>query len=102
MPRSKDDSSNRGKLLIKFQVEFPPNQFASEEAIKRLATLLPLAPPPPKLPEGAEPEHVTLSDFDPAELHAKGAAGGRRAQAYDEDEEDDEPRQRSGPQCAAQ
>ena len=102
MPRSQDDSSNRGKLLIKFQVEFPPSHFAPEEALKRLASLLPLAPPPPKLPEGADPEHVTLSDFDPAELHAKGAAGGRRAEAYDDDEDDDEPRQRSGPQCAAQ
>lgn len=103
MPRSQADVSSKGQLLIKFQVEFPHSQFASAEALTRLSSLLPPAPPVQSPPSGAEPEHVTLSDFDPAELRAsKSAKAGGRREAYDEDEDDDEPRQRSGPQCAAQ
>lgn len=105
MPRGQDDSSSKGKLLIKFQVDFPQSHFAKEEALKRLQSLLPLAPPTQALPANVEAEHVSLSDFDPAELRQKkggASGGGRRGEAYDEDEEDDEASAPRGPQCAAQ
>lgn len=78
------DSIQRGDLIVKFDITFPPNKFAECKQLETLETLL---PPRQKCdtPEGEHVEEVMLSDLDPTR-----PAGGRRGEAYDDDEEDEE------------
>ncbi|KAM9888399.1 hypothetical protein OXX79_012948, partial [Metschnikowia pulcherrima] len=87
-------NSDRGNLFIKFSVRFPESQFASEEKLKQLESIL---PPRTKytIPKGAEIDECELTEVDPR-LHQ---SGGRR-DAYDSDEE--EGAHGPGVQCASQ
>lgn len=76
----------KGYLYIKFEVTFPPKNFANEKQLKQLEKLL---PPRQKvdLPEGEHVEEVNMMEYDP---NAESASG-RRGEAYEEDGSDDEP-----------
>ncbi|XP_065331662.1 dnaJ homolog subfamily A member 2-like [Cloeon dipterum] len=95
MPQYKNPFE-KGNLYIKFDVTFPSNNFADEDKLKLLETLLPERPPE-VIPSG-EAEEVVLMDYDPFE---KSERGNRSTEAYDDD--DDEGH--AGPggiQCAHQ
>ncbi|XP_071483479.1 dnaJ homolog subfamily A member 2-like [Diadema antillarum] len=83
----------KGNLIIKFNIEFPENNFTSEEKLKELEQLLPQRPEYP--PPGDEAEEVDLMDLDLSHNHQE------RRDAYEEDDDDDHP---GGPsvQCAHQ
>ncbi|KAK6186104.1 hypothetical protein SNE40_008205 [Patella caerulea] len=73
------DPFEKGRLVIIFNVNFPPNNFLPKDKLKSLEKLL-----PPRqesiIPDGAE--ECTLTDFDPS------ASGRRRGnEAYDSDDE---------------
>ncbi|AWU77758.1 chaperone DnaJ [Pichia kudriavzevii] len=89
-----------GNLIVKFDVEFPKNNFASEEKLKQLEAIL---PPRPKLdiPKGAEvDDSCEFEDFDPSK-HQSRTSNGQRGGYYDYDE-DDEEGGHPGVQCAQQ
>ena len=83
----------KGKLIIKFKIVFPEDNWISEEQVAELETLLPERLPV-EVPEDAE--ECVLHKVDPSHAGARGRGG----QAYDEDDEDD----MNGPrvQCASQ
>jgi DnaJ family protein A protein 2 len=76
----------KGKLLIRFKVEFPKDGAITPQAIKGLEAALGKAPAV-VIPTTGEVEQVTLASFTTKGGHAKPA---RRGEAYDEDQEDDE------------
>lgn len=76
----------KGNLFIKFEVTFPPKNFANEKQLKLLEKLLP-ARQKVDLPEGEHVEEVNMMEYDP---NAESASG-RRGEAYEEDGSDDEP-----------
>lgn len=81
-----------GDLLIKFSVDFPPNNFCSPEKLALLETIL----PPRKTvdrPMDEEVEDCVLTDFQP---HRHGNQRQRGNQALDSDDEEQE-----GPQGVA-
>lgn len=86
-----------GNLLVKFEVEFPKNHFATEEQLKELEKIL---PPRTKveIPKGVEvDDSCTFEDFDPSKHQARNT---NRGGYYDED--DDEEGGQPGVQCAQQ
>ncbi|KAK3086550.1 hypothetical protein FSP39_020099 [Pinctada imbricata] len=85
----------KGNLYVKFDISFPPTNFASEEDLKKLEKLLPKRPKV-DIPEGEDVEEVDLVEYD----DTRGGRG--RREAYDED--DDEEGHGHGPrvQCAHQ
>lgn len=86
-----------GNLIVKFDVEFPKNNFASEEKLKELENILP-ARPKIQIPKGVEvDDSCTFEEYDPLK-HAPRASN--RGGYYDEDA-DDEGGQ-PGVQCAQQ
>ncbi|XP_065186906.1 dnaJ homolog subfamily A member 2-like isoform X1 [Sycon ciliatum] len=88
----------KGNLIIKFEVEFPKNGFASEDHLKKLEQLLPARPAAVEVSEDAE--EVDLMEYDPSQ-HTDGR--GRRGEAYQDGDSDDEGAG-GGPrvQCAQQ
>ncbi|KAH3901308.1 probable Mitochondrial protein import protein MAS5 [Saccharomycodes ludwigii] len=85
-----------GNLIIKFEIEFPPNNFTSEENLKKLESIL----PPRKtveIPASAKVDECTLQDYNPSK-HSSNPRGG---QSYDSDEEDGQ-HGAEGVQCASQ
>ncbi|XP_043225194.1 dnaJ homolog subfamily A member 2-like isoform X2 [Amphibalanus amphitrite] len=84
---------DKGNLYVRFDVDFPENQWAPESVYPKLEPLLPPRPAFTK-PSGAHVEDVHLDDFDPSSQSRSS-----RAEAYDEDEE-----MHGGPgvQCAHQ
>ncbi|ESO83027.1 hypothetical protein LOTGIDRAFT_222951 [Lottia gigantea] len=69
----------KGRLIVTFNVKFPPNNFLAQEKLKQLEKLLP-ARDEVIIPDAAE--EVMLTDFDPE------ASGSRsRREAYDSDDE---------------
>lgn len=87
----------KGKLYIKFEVQFPANGAISPESAGLLAKALPAAEKGEE--HDAEAEEVTMHDADLQNM-GKGQ-GGRGGGAYDEDDDDD---MRGGQrvQCAQQ
>ncbi|KAJ3657192.1 hypothetical protein Zmor_016211 [Zophobas morio] len=85
----------KGNLYITFEITFPENNFADEEALRGLEGML---PPRPAfvLPEGDNVEEVELHQFDAAS--DKGAHGSREAYASDDEDHMHGP----GIQCAHQ
>lgn len=75
-----------GNLLIKFEIEFPPKNFATEEQLKELEKILPPRAEV-KIPKGVSvDDSCTLEDFDvtkhtPRQSHRGGY--------YDEDDDDE-------------
>ncbi|KAI1285453.1 DnaJ -like protein subfamily A member 2 [Halotydeus destructor] len=89
----------KGNLYIKFDVEFPENQFATKEQLESLEKLLPPRPSAPVV--NLQDENVTevnLHDYDASQQRSNGRQGGRAE--YDSD---DEQQQGHGPgvQCAS-
>ncbi|KAH3774260.1 dnaJ homolog subfamily A member 2-like [Dreissena polymorpha] len=88
----------KGDMLIKFEVEFPPNNFADESKLKKLEKLLP-ARPDFEMPEGEHVEEVNLVEYD----STRSSDGRRGGEAYhDEEDDDDEMRGGQRVQCAHQ
>lgn len=87
-------NSDKGNLFVKFSVKFPETNFASEEKLQQLESILP-ARVPATIPKGAEVDEVDLANVDPYK-HNQNA----RRDAYDEDDEDGQ--QGPGVQCASQ
>ncbi|KAL4234604.1 DnaJ subfamily A member 2 [Mactra antiquata] len=75
----------KGDLFIKFEVEFPPQNFANAQQLKKLEKLLP-ARPAFEMPEGEHVEEVSLSEYD----NSRGSNGSRREVYHDDDDEDDD------------
>lgn len=94
MPQYKNPFE-KGNLYIKFDVVFPENNFATEEQLKKLESLL---PPRPAfaMPIGDDVEEVNLMDYT-----ASASGRGGREEAY---ASDDEEHMHAGPgvQCAHQ
>lgn len=85
----------KGNLLVRFDITFPPENFAPPEDLQKLEKLL---PPRPKIeiPTGEDVEEVDLVEFD--ESRSQGA----RREAYDDDDDDDHPGHGPRVQCAHQ
>jgi DnaJ family protein A protein 2 len=91
----------KGNLYIKFNVEFPENQFAANENLAKLEKLLPPRPAAPVIDLNDENVmEVGMQDYDPSQERSN---GGRSAQAYDSDEEGAHGHPGAGPgvQCAS-
>jgi DnaJ family protein A protein 2 len=82
-----------GNLFVKFNIKFPPNNFTSEENLKKLEDILP-ARRTEEIPKGAEVDDVILTDYSSSKHENK------RRTHYDDDDEggDGQP----GVQCASQ
>mmetsp|Transcript_11562 Transcript_11562/g.26465 ORF Transcript_11562/g.26465 Transcript_11562/m.26465 type:complete len:424 (-) Transcript_11562:573-1844(-) len=74
----------KGKLYVKFEIEFPDNGSISPEHVKALIGALPSAP---SIPPHNEAEEVVMHDADISNL-GKGTGHGRTG-AYDEDDDED-------------
>ncbi|CAL1528068.1 unnamed protein product [Lymnaea stagnalis] len=84
MPRHRNPFE-KGNLYIKFIINFPDNNFASEDQLKVLETLLPPRPRT-EIPTGENVEEVNLVDFD----GSKGfSSHGARSEAYHDDDDED-------------
>lgn len=88
----------KGKLYIKFDVEFPEDGVISPEARALLVKALPAAP---VVPAHSEAEEVVLRDADIANL-GRGGHGGRSGATHEDDEDDEEGRGGQRVQCAQQ
>jgi len=89
----------KGNLYIKFNVEFPANQFISEIKLREFESILPQRNHSIAFnlhDEGVE--EVDLHDYDPSDERTNGGAG--RSEAYDSDDEDGR-RGPGGIQCAS-
>ncbi|CAG2211198.1 dnaJ homolog subfamily A member 2-like [Mytilus edulis] len=86
----------KGDLIVKFDITFPPKNFADPEQLKKLESLLP-SRPEREIPTGEDVEEVDLVEFDESR-------GGRRRNrdAYNEDDEDEEGGHGPRVQCAHQ
>lgn len=96
MPHRKNHYE-KGRMIIHFQVQFPPNNFLPPEKLNQLRALLPAPMQVDQIPPDAE--EVVLHPYDP-EADAR-ARRERRAQAYDEDDRDDHGPGHSRVQCAS-
>lgn len=88
-------NSDKGNLLISFTVKFPESNFASEEKLQQLESILPPRNPV-NIPAGAEIDECDLLAIDPRK-HQQNA----RRDAYDSDEEEGGAHGQ-GVQCASQ
>jgi len=75
----------KGKLLIRFKVEFPKDGSITPQAVKGLEAALG-KPPSVAVPTTGEVEHVTLAAF----TTKGGREKARRGEAYDEEEDEEE------------
>lgn len=74
------DPFEKGRLIIQFQVNFPPNNFLAPDAIPKLEEVL---PPRQEVIVPDDAEECTLQDFDPSAR----SSGSRRNEIYDSDDE---------------
>lgn len=72
----------RGNLYIRIDVEFPENQFVSEDDLKKLESLLPSRPDGPAISE--DMEEVGMIEYE----GTRGGDDGHK-EAYDESDEED-------------
>lgn len=89
-------TSDKGNLFVKFSVKFPEANFAGEEKLKELESILP-ARAPVKIPKSAIVDEVDLTEVDPFKHGQKTRGAGS---AHDSDDEDGQ--QGPGVQCASQ
>ncbi|XP_003469394.2 dnaJ homolog subfamily A member 2 [Cavia porcellus] len=87
----------KGDLYIKFDVQFPENNWINPDKLSELEDLLPSRPEVPNII--GETEEVELQEFD----STRGSGGGQRREAYN-DSSDEESSSHHGPgvQCAHQ
>ena len=85
----------KGKMIIKFKVEFPQDNFTSPENLAKLESILPKRQDV-MIPDDAE--ECTLHQFDPRH---DGPGRSRRAEAYMEDDDDDDGSHGQRVQCAS-
>ncbi|KAH0503883.1 DnaJ-like protein subfamily A member 2 [Microtus ochrogaster] len=87
----------KGDLYIKFDVQFPENNWINPDKLSELEDLLPSRPEVPNVIR--ETEEVELQEFD----STRGSGGGQRREAYN-DSSDEESSSHHGPgvQCAHQ
>lgn len=99
MPQYKNPF-NKGHMLIKFNVIFPENNFASADQMKQLESIL---PPRFPLPSTTGCEDTTLAEFDVEAYQQEQRERDRysRQQAYEDDEHAGMGGM-GGPQCATQ
>lgn len=85
----------KGVLYIKFDVKFPENNELSEEAIKKLETILP-AKPKVEIPTGDHVDEVSMMEYTATKGSSSGgfrgesSAGAGFFRGGDDDDEDDE------------
>jgi len=86
-----------GDLFIKFEVEFPGNNFVSPDKLQELEKLL---PPRPEftMPEGEHVEEVNMHEME----EYRTGEGARRGEAYNSSEDDDDEPQVRQAQCHTQ
>ncbi|GAM27286.1 hypothetical protein SAMD00019534_104610 [Acytostelium subglobosum LB1] len=91
----------KGKLIVKFVVNFPTDGQIAPESAKLLEKVLPKPKPAPKPTshDGID-EEVVLSDYDQPKRSAAGAA--HRAEAYEEEDEDEHGGHPQGVACQQQ
>jgi len=82
----------KGRLIVQFDVIFPPSNFLPANKLAELEALLPARPPAPIITEHSE--EVNMVELDPAHDRRNHTRG----HAYDEDD-DDEGAHRGGVQC---
>lgn len=87
-----------GNLIIKFNVEFPKNNFTTEEKLKELESILPKRPAVNIPPTAEVDDSCILEDFDPIKHQSR--SSNQRGGYYDED--DDDEGGQPGVQCAQQ
>lgn len=85
---------DKGNLLIKFTIVFPPPNWINASKLTQLKQLLPADKP---VAESGEVEDVVMTEFDPSQHNSE--RGGRSSNTYEEDDHDHEPQ---GVQCAQQ
>uniref|UniRef100_A0AAA9T2W5 DnaJ homolog subfamily A member 2 n=3 Tax=Bos TaxID=9903 RepID=A0AAA9T2W5_BOVIN len=87
----------KGDLYIKFDVQFPENNWINPDKLSELEDLLPSRPEVPNII--GDTEEVELQEFD----STRGSGGGQRREAYN-DSSDEESSSHHGPgvQCAHQ
>ncbi|KAL3312510.1 DnaJ (Hsp40), subfamily A, member 4 [Cichlidogyrus casuarinus] len=83
----------KGRLIIQFDIQFPPNGFLPLDKLEALKSLLPKSDPV-TIPEDAE--HCAMHVFDP---HSDSRRHGHDSNAYDEDDDEEGGGQRV--QCAS-
>ncbi|KAJ6665947.1 hypothetical protein lerEdw1_000850 [Lerista edwardsae] len=86
----------KGDLYIKFDVQFPENNWISPEKLTELEDLLPARPEVPNII--SEAEEVDLQEFDTT----RGSSGGQRREAYHDSSDDESGHHGPGVQCAHQ
>jgi DnaJ family protein A protein 2 len=95
MPTFKRPDS-RGDLYVKFDVEFPADNFAASGELDKLEALL-----PKRKQETTKHEIIDECALMPGDLNAYGASGQSR-NAYDEDEDYEDDDDQPGVRCAQQ
>jgi DnaJ family protein A protein 2 len=101
MPQ-KSNPLEKGKLIIKFDVDFPQPGSLAPDQIKALAAVLPAPAPVGDLP--MDTEEIVLSHSDETSAHTNGRRTKRRGgrEAYDDEDSDEEGGQPRGVQCHQQ
>lgn len=86
----------KGDLFIKFDVQFPDNNWISPEKLTELEDLLPARAENPVI--SADAEEVDLKDYD----RGLGSGGGARREAYNDSSDEEGGHHGPGVQCAHQ
>uniref|UniRef100_A0A3P9JG71 DnaJ homolog subfamily A member 2 n=1 Tax=Oryzias latipes TaxID=8090 RepID=A0A3P9JG71_ORYLA len=86
----------KGDLYVKFDVQFPDNNWISPEKLTELEDMLPSRPEPPIIT--GDTEEVDLQDYD---VSQSSTSGGRR-EAYNDSSDDESSHHGPGVQCAHQ
>ncbi|RXM31609.1 DnaJ-like subfamily A member 2 [Acipenser ruthenus] len=86
----------KGDLYIKFEVEFPGNNWISPEKLMELEDFLPSRAEAPTI--CGDSEEVDLQDYDTSH----GSSGGQRREAYNDSSDDESGHHGPGVQCAHQ
>ena len=94
MPQYKNPFE-KGKLIIKFTVQFPSDNWTSNENLARLESIL---PPRQEVMIPDDAEECTLHKFDPRH---EGHGRSRRSEAYMDDDEDEDGHHGQRVQCAS-